>query len=186
MDFSLNEDQRALQESVRKFATSELPDIAVEVERSGESLGPEAMKKFADMGYLGVNLPTELGGQGLGYLEAVIVMEEIAKISSPLAFPVFESSFGPLLAVVHFAPDELKQRIVPKVCPGEMIVAVAMSEANAGTALTDLTTKAETVGDEIVINGNKRWCSGAGHSGAYVVLPYVGCAGSAWNRCSSG
>jgi len=169
MDFSLSEDQRALQESVRKFATSELSDIAVEVEKSGESPGPGVMKKFADMGYLGVNLPTELGGQGLGHLEAVIVMEEIAKISSPLAFPVFESSFGPLLAVVHFAPDELKQRIVPQVCAGEMIVAVAMSEPNAGTALTDLTTKAEAVGDEIVITGNKRWCSGAGHSGAYVV-----------------
>ncbi len=186
MDFSLSEDQRALRESVRKFATSELPEVAVEVEKSRESPGPELMKKFADMGYLGVNLPTELGGQGLGHLEAIIVMEEIAKISSPLAFPVFESSFGPLLAVVHFAPHELKQRIVPQVCAGEMIVVVAMSEPNAGTALTDLTTKAEAVGDEIVINGNKRWCSGAGHSGAYVVLPYVGCAGSALNRCSSG
>ena len=126
MDFSLNEEQLVLQESVRRFAVSELPDIAREVEKSGESPGPDVMKTFADMGYLGVNLPSELGGQGLGHLEAVIVMEELAKISSPLAFPVFESSFGPLLAVVHFAPEELKQRIVPQVCAGELIVAVAM------------------------------------------------------------
>ena len=62
MNFLLSEDQRALQESVRKFSASELPDIAKEIEKSGESPGPEVMKKFADMGYLGVNLPIELGG----------------------------------------------------------------------------------------------------------------------------
>jgi alkylation response protein AidB-like acyl-CoA dehydrogenase len=102
-------------------------------------------------------------------LDAVLVLEEVAKISPAVAFPIFESCFGPTLAIAHFAPDELKQRIVPKVCAGEMIVAVSMSEPGAGTALTDLTTKAETNGDTVVVNGTKRWCSGAGHADAYVV-----------------
>jgi len=169
MDFTLTAEQTALQETVRKFATSELPEVAVEIEKTATPASHELIKQYADMGFLGVNLPSELGGLGLSHLDAVLVLEEVAKISPAVAFPVFESCFGPTLAIAHFAPDELKQRIVPKVCSGDMVVAVSMSEPGAGTALTDLTTKAETHGDTVVINGTKRWCSGAGHADAYVV-----------------
>ena len=169
MDFTLNADQQALQDTVQKFALSELPEIAVEIEKTATPASHELIKRYAEMGFLGVNLPSELGGLGLSHLDAVLVLEEVAKISPAVAFPIFESCFGPTLAIAHFAPDELKQRIVPKVCAGEMIVAVSMSEPGAGTALTDLTTKAETHGDTVVINGTKRWCSGAGHADAYVV-----------------
>jgi alkylation response protein AidB-like acyl-CoA dehydrogenase len=169
MDFTLKEDQQALQETVRKFAVSELPEIALEIEKTAVPASHDLIKRYAEMGFLGVNLPSELGGLGLSHLDAVLVLEEVAKISPAVAFPIFESCFGPTLAIAHFAPDELKQRIVPKVCAGEMIVAVSMSEPGAGTALTDLTTKAETNGDTVVVNGTKRWCSGAGHADAYVV-----------------
>ena len=169
MDFTLNEDQQALQETVRKFAVSELPEIALEIEKTAAPASHDLIKRYAEMGFLGVNLPSELGGLGLSHLDAVLVLEEFAKISPAVAFPIFESCFGPTLAIAHFAPDELKQRIVPKVCAGEMIVAVSMSEPDAGTALTDLTTKVETNGDTVVVNGTKRWCSGAGHADAYVV-----------------
>ncbi len=67
---------------------------------------------------------------------------------------------GPVKAVEHFASESLKQRVIPAVCSGDMIVAVAMSEPDAGSALTDLKTKAEIKGDKVIINGNKRWCSG--------------------------
>ncbi len=169
MDFSLSSEQIQLQETVRKFAESELPDIAAEIKKTGNPASHELVKRYAEMGFLGVNLPSELGGLGLSHLDAVLVLEEVAKISPAIAFPIFESCFGPTLAIAHFAPDNLKQRIVPKVCAGEMIVAVSMSEPNAGTALTDLTTRAEIDGDVIKINGTKRWCSGAGHADAYVV-----------------
>lgn len=169
MDFTLSDEQLALQDTVRKFAQTELPNIAVEIEKSAQPPSHELVKRYAEMGFLGVNLPEELGGLGLSHLDAVLVLEEVAKISPAVAFPIFESCFGPSLAIAHFAPEELKQRIVPKVCSGEMIVAVSMSEPNAGTALTDLTTRAEASGDTITINGTKRWCSGAGHADAYVV-----------------
>jgi alkylation response protein AidB-like acyl-CoA dehydrogenase len=169
MDFSLSDDQKALQETVRKFAVAELPEIAKEIEKSATPPSHELVKRYAEMGFLGVNLPSELGGLGMTHLDAVLVLEELAKISPSVAFPVFESSFGPTLALAHFAPEALRQRIVPKVCAGEMIVAVSMSEPGAGTALTDLTTKAVVSGDTVTLNGTKRWCSGAGHSDAYVV-----------------
>lgn len=169
MDFLLNDDQQILQDTVRKFAASELPKIALEIEKTSTPASHELIKRYAEMGLLGVNLPSELDGLGLSHLDAVLVLEEVAKISPAVAFPIFESCFGPTLAIAHFAPDELKQRIVPKVCAGEMIIAVSMSEPGAGTALTDLTTKAETNGDTVIVSGTKRWCSGAGHADAYVV-----------------
>ena len=124
---------------------------------------------MAAMGFLGINIPEELGGLGLSDLDALIVLEELAKVSSAVAFPAFEANVGPVHAIRHFAPDALKRRIVPAVCRGEMIVAVSMSEPNAGTALTDLTTRGVINGDTVTINGTKRWCSGGRHSDAYLV-----------------
>ncbi|MEZ5936543.1 MAG: acyl-CoA dehydrogenase family protein [Alphaproteobacteria bacterium] len=169
MDFSLSEEQAALQATARRFAQAELPDVAKAVERDDQPPGRDVVQRFAEMGFLGINLDPELGGAGAGHLEAVLVLEEIAKISPAVAFPVFESCFGPVLAIQHFAPDALKQRVIPKVCRGEMMIAVSMSEPDAGSALTDLKTRAVVRDDRIVVNGQKRWCSGAGHADAYVV-----------------
>ncbi len=169
MDFSLSEEQLALQETVRRFASSELAEEARRIEDEDEPASRETVKRYAELGFLGVNIPEDLGGGGMSHLDAVLVLEELAKISPGVAFPVFESSFGPILAISHFAPDELRKRIAPQVCSGEMIVAVAMSEPDAGSALTDLKTSAKIGNGKIVISGQKRWCSGAGHSDAYVV-----------------
>lgn len=169
MDFTLTAEQQALRESVRRFARKELPAIARQVEADDEPPGMEVRKRFAELGYLGVNLPAEYGGAGLSHLDAVLVLEEIAKVSIAVAFPVFESCFGPCLAIEHFGNEALKRKVLPAVCSGDWVVAVSMSEPDAGSALTDLKTRARIEGDRIFISGNKRWCSGAGHSEAYVV-----------------
>ena len=169
MDFTLSEEQQALQQSVRRFAQKELPEIARQIEVSDEPPDIELRKRFAELGYLGVNLDSSYGGAGMSHLDAVLVLEEIAKISIAVAFPVFESCFGPALAIAHFGSEKMKNDILPRVCSGEIVVAVSMSEPNAGSALTDLTTAARLEGDRIILNGSKRWCSGAGHSEVYVV-----------------
>ena len=169
MDFNLTEQQRALKETAKKFAEKELIEVAREIEKNDKPPSREILKRFAELGFLGINLPEKYGGAGLSHFEAVLVLEEIAKISIAVAFPVFESSFGPALAISSFAPDELKKEVLPKVCLGDMVIAVSMSEPNAGSALTDLTTKANILKDKVVLNGQKRWCSGAGHADAYVV-----------------
>ena len=169
MDFTLTDEQRALQAAAREYARRRLPALAQEIEESGEPPSHSLIAEFAGHGFLGINVPEALGGLGLGNLEALIVLEEFGKISSAVAFPVFESCVGPVRAIERFAPGELKQRIVPRVCSGEIVVAIAMSEPAAGSALTDLTTRAEISGDRIVLNGTKRWCSGGGHADGYVV-----------------
>jgi butyryl-CoA dehydrogenase len=146
-----------------------LAPLASEIEANNQPLSHDVVKRMAELGFLGVNIPEELGGLGLSNLDALIVLEEFAKVSSAVAFPAFEANVGPVHAIRHFAPEELKQRIVPAVCRGEMIVAVSMSEPGAGTALTDLTTHGEIDDGHVTINGTKRWCSGGGHSDAYLV-----------------
>ena len=169
MDFNLTEQQRALKETAKKFAEKELIEVAREIEKNDKPPSREILKRFAELGFLGINLPEKYGGAGLSHFEAVLVLEEIAKISIAVAFPVFESSFGPALAISSFASEELRKEVLPKVCLGDMVIAVSMSEPNAGSALTDLTTKANILEDKLVLNGQKRWCSGAGHADAYVV-----------------
>ncbi|MFS0737502.1 acyl-CoA dehydrogenase family protein [Sphingomonas sp. 1P06PA] len=169
MDFRLTPDQLELQSAAREFARAELPAIAAELERDNKPPSHELVKRYAEMGFLGINVPESLGGLGLGNIEALIVLEEFAKISSAVGFPIFESSVGPVRAIEMFAPRELAERIVPAVCAGEMVVAVSMSEPDAGSALTDLKTKGVINGDKVVLNGTKRWCSGGGHAGSYLV-----------------
>jgi alkylation response protein AidB-like acyl-CoA dehydrogenase len=169
MEFTLSDEQRVLQEAARRFARQQMASVAKEMETDGCPLPRKYLRRYAEMGFLGINIPENYGGLGLGDVEALLVLEEFAKISSAVAFPIFESSVGPVRAIEHFAGDELKARIIPRVCKGEIMVAVAMSEPEAGTALTDLRTQAEVRDDSIVINGSKRWCSGAGHSEGYVV-----------------
>jgi butyryl-CoA dehydrogenase len=169
MNFTLSEEQKLLQDTARRFAQQELPALARELDERDHPVDERWMARYAEMGFFGINVPEQYGGQGMGHLEAVLVLEELAKISSAVAMPVFEGNFGPMAVLVHFAPERLKRRLLPQVCAGKLLIAVSMSEPDAGTALTDLKTRARLQDNKVVINGTKRWCSGAGHAQGYLV-----------------
>ncbi|MXO97006.1 acyl-CoA dehydrogenase [Erythrobacter aquimaris] len=169
MDFRLTEQQRELQDAARIFARKELPDLAREMEEKDFSVPADMMRRYGEMGFLGVNLPEEYGGLGLGHLEALLVLEQFAMISNAVAFPVFEALVGPVRTLERFGSDAIKAKVIPQVVSGEATVAVSMSEPDAGTALTDLTTRARYEGTHYLLDGNKRWTSGAGHAHYYVV-----------------
>ena len=168
MNFQLTDEQRELQDTARKFARAELPALARDMEEKDYPVPHDMLRAYGEMGFLGINLPTEYGGLGLGHLEALIVLEEFAKISNAVAFPVFEALAGPVRTIERFGSAEMKARILPEVIRGEKVVAVSMSEPDAGTALTDLKTRAALDGNHYVVNGYKRWTSGGGHSDYYV------------------
>ena len=169
MDFSLTTEQTALQESARRFARETMAAVARELEDNDRPLPLAWRKRYAEMGFLGVNAPEAYGGLGLGNLEALLVVEEFARVSPAVAFPIFEACVGPVKAIERFAGEPLKRRVLPAVCRGEIQVSVAMSEPEAGTGLTDLTTRGRLDGERIVVSGRKRWTSGAGHAEGYVV-----------------
>lgn len=169
MDFRLSPEQEALREAARRFARNEMTAVAAELEERNEPLPAAWRRKYAEMGFLAVNLPEAYGGLGLGHLDALLVLEEFAKVSPAVAFPIFECCVGPMRAIEHFGSEALKSRVLPAAARGDIVVAVAMSEPEAGSALTDLKTRAAIEGDHIVLNGQKRWSSGGGHSDGYVV-----------------
>jgi butyryl-CoA dehydrogenase len=169
MDFELSEEQRALQRTARSFARGELLAVARRMEAESAPLARDWKRRYAEMGFLGVNIAPEFGGLGLGNLEAIIVLEEFARIHPAVAFPIFEAAVGPVKAIERFGTASLKNALLPRVVRGEAVVAVAMSEPEAGTALTDLATRAEVAGGRVILHGTKRWCTGAGSSDGYVV-----------------
>jgi alkylation response protein AidB-like acyl-CoA dehydrogenase len=170
MDFELNDSEIALRDEARRFVNGELQDLALQIEESAHPVPPEWLRRYADMGFLGMNTKQEYGGMGLPLLDALLVLEEFAKLSVGVAFPVFECSAGPARIVEQFGEAALRNRVLRQVVEGKMLVAICMSEPNAGSALTDLRTSATFDGKDIVIDGTKRWCSGAGHSQGYVVF----------------
>ena len=169
MDFSLTPEQRALQATARRFAREQMAAVARACEDEDEPPSHAWRKRYAEMGFLGVNLPVEYGGLGLGNLEAVLVLEEFAQVSVAVAFPIFEALVGPVKAIERFGGEDLKRRVLPRVTAGEMQVAIAMSEPHAGSGLTDLATRARIDGERIVLDGQKRWTSGGGHAEGYLV-----------------
>lgn len=169
MNFTLTEEQQRLKDAARKFAGSELPGLAQRLEDSSEAVPHEMLRRYAELGFLGINIDERYGGLGLGNLEALLVVEEFARVSGAVAFPVFEASAGPVKVIERFACEALKQRLIPRVCRGELVIAISMSESEAGSALTDLRTTGTREGDRVILNGAKRWCSGGGHAGGYLV-----------------
>lgn len=169
MDFELTDEQRALRDTARAFAREQMAPVAREMEQTSAPLSKEWKRRYAELGFLGINISPAYGGLGLGNLEAILVLEEFAKVHPAVAFPIFESAVGPIKAVERFGSESLKQQLLPKVTRGEAVVAVAMSEPGAGTALTDLTTHGEIRDGRIVLNGTKRWCTGGGSADGYVV-----------------
>jgi alkylation response protein AidB-like acyl-CoA dehydrogenase len=169
MPFERTAEQRQLQELAREYVGRELRQVAREIEDRNEPLSRERLRQLGEMGFLGINVDRRLGGQGLSDLDALLVLEEFAKLHPAVAFPVFESCVGPIKAIERFGGETLKARLVPQVCRGESTVAIAMSEPGAGTALTDLTTRIVEREGEWIVNGQKRWCSGGGHAEGYLV-----------------
>ena len=132
MDFRLSEEQQMLKKLAHDFVEKEIRPYIIEWDE--KCIGPDhAFKhRLAELGLLGISLPEEYGGQGLTYLDAVIALEEFAKVSVPWSFPIFEASFGPVIAINMFGTEQQKRRFFPQVCAGDMMVSIGMTEPESG------------------------------------------------------
>ncbi|MFJ9390445.1 acyl-CoA dehydrogenase family protein [Nocardioides sp. NPDC101246] len=167
--FDLNEEQQELQKLSRKVARDLYAPLAREMDRERTHFPREERKKLAELGLLALALPEEYGGGGRPLIDALIVQEEFAKANTLAAWPLFEASAGPARVIHLFGTEEQKQKFLPPVTSGEKIIAISISEPDAGSAATDVKTRARIDGDEVVINGVKRWCSGGGVAEQYLV-----------------
>lgn len=166
---TLTEEQQELRALARQVAREQYAPLARQWDTDRTPMPAGERKKIADLGLLALSLPEAYGGGGRPLLDALIVQEEFARVNSLAAWPIFEASAGPARVIDLFGTEEQKQKFLPPVAAGEVTIAICISEPDAGSAATDASTKARIEGDEVVINGNKRWCSGAGHAEQYLV-----------------
>jgi butyryl-CoA dehydrogenase len=130
----------------------------------------EERRYLAKLGYLGIALPERFGGAGASIGDALAVIEELAKVCRPAAFQVFEANVGAAQAVNRLGTEEQRERHLPAIINGEATMAVAISEPDAGSAATDLATRAVPAdGGGYTVNGSKRWISGGGEAELYLV-----------------
>jgi butyryl-CoA dehydrogenase len=169
VDFQLSDEQRMLQETVRDFADRECRPLASAWDREARLPDERVLRQMVEMGLFGMCLPQAYGGGGQELLSAILCIEQLARISPLCAAGVFESNVGPVRVVEKFGSEEQRERFLPLVCQGKMQISVGMTEAEAGSALTDLRTKAEPCADGWRLNGRKVFCTGGGHSEAYLV-----------------
>jgi len=170
----LTDDQASLKELAATVAAEVYAPRALAWDRESAFLPDEERKRLASLDLLGITLPERYGGSERPLLDALIVIEEIAKSCQLAAFPIFEASTGPARVIDLFGTPEQKERFLPPVARGEATIAVAISEPDAGSAATDMRTTATRDGDELVLSGTKRWCSGAGHAEQYLVYVRLG------------
>ena len=168
MDFNLTSDQLELQKWARSFAKEKFSEKAYTWVRNKEVPWDNA-KVLAAHGLMGMTLPEEDGGQGMSLMDAIIVMEEVAKVCPSTADMLQVGNFGAIRQLAAFGSKELKARVLPSILAGEKLISVAMSEPNAGSATTDLSTKARIEGDKVIINGSKVFNTHGPHNSYYVV-----------------
>lgn len=174
MDFSLNDEQKMLIETIRTMGEKEnFKELAMHVDETGE-FPWHLLKLYAETGLLGMTLSPEYGGGGAPAINAILAIEELAKFSPMIAGPVFESNVGPVRVVDLFGTDDMKKKIVNGVCKGEISVSVCMTEPEAGSDLTSLSTTMVEEDDHYVLNGNKIFITGGGEASHYLVYARFG------------
>ena len=174
MDFQLTEQQQLLQETVRRFAREECREAAARWDRTGALPDAALVEKMVQMGLVGMCLPEAYGGGGQDLLSAILCIEQLAAVSPLAAAAVFESNVGPVRVIELFGSAEQKARWLPPVARGALQISIGMTEAEAGSALTDLRTRADACAEGYRVNGRKCFVTGGGHSGAYLVYCRVG------------
>jgi butyryl-CoA dehydrogenase len=172
--FALTDEQLAIREMAAKVARERHGPRAFEWNSHRDALPDDERTRLGALGLIGMCLPEEYGGGGRPLLDALLVIEELAKVSMQGAWPVFEGNTGPARVIDLFGTDEQKTRLLPPVISGAKTIAVAISEPDAGSAATDASVRGRIEEDEVVINGAKRWCSGAGHAEQYLVYARLG------------
>ena len=156
-DIKLNKEVDLLRESVRKFAENYIAPIADDIDRNNE-FSPHLWRELGDLGLLGITVPEEYGGSGMSYLAHLVAVEEISRASASLGLSYGAHSNLCLNQLKLHGSDEQKQKYLPKLCSGEHIGALAMSEPGAGSDVVgSMACHAKKKEDHWIANGSKMW-----------------------------
>ena len=165
----ISEEMDMLRESVERFAASEIAPIAAQVDESNE-FPQEMWGKLGEMGLLGLTVPEEYGGSGMGYLAHLVAMEEISRASGSIGLSYGAHSNLCVNNIYLNGTEEQRQKYLPKLCAGEWVGALAMSEPGAGSDIVgSMSCHAEKRGDKWIANGNKMWITNGPEADVLIV-----------------
>ena len=171
MDFSLNPAQLDLQARARALAQDRIADRAAEVDRT-EQYPFDHVEALVGAGFFGMTIPRRLGGGGHDYLDAVLVIEQLAQVCGPTARIVVEANMGAVGAIMAYGTEAQQRLAADLVLAGDK-PAICITEPAAGSAATEMTTRADKHGEVYVLNGKKHWITGGGVSRLHLVFARI-------------
>ncbi len=171
MDFALSPEQTELQARARALAEDEFRARAAEIDRS-EDYPWDNVKALVDAGFFGMTIPVGYGGQGRSCLDAVLVVEEMARVCGVTGRIAVEANMGAVGAIMAYGSEEQKRLAADLVLSGDK-PAICITEPEAGSAASDMTTRADKRGNGYVLNGKKHWITGGGVSKLHLIFARV-------------
>ena len=171
MSFELTTKQLDLKARARDLAAGIVATNATEVDKS-EQYPWDNVKALKEAGFMGMTVPKELGGPGLNFLDANLVVEEMASYCGPTGRIAVEANMGAISAVVHYGTETQKRLAADLVLDGDK-PAICITEPEAGSAASQMTTRADKRGDKYIINGMKHWITGGGVSRLHLIFARV-------------
>jgi isovaleryl-CoA dehydrogenase len=168
-DFNLGETADMIRDSAGRFADDKIAPLADRADRDDWFPRDELWTAMGDLGLHGITVKEEFGGLGLGYLEHVIAVEEVSRVSGAIGLSYGAHSNLCVNQIRRWGNAEQKAKYLPKLISGEHVGSLAMSEASAGSDVVSMKLKAERRGDDYVLNGTKFWITNATHADTLVV-----------------
>jgi isovaleryl-CoA dehydrogenase len=172
LNFNLGETVDMIRDTVNAFSREEIAPRAEQIDIDNE-FPNELWRKFGDLGLLGMTVDEQYGGSGLGYLEHMVAMQEISRASASVGLSYGAMSNLCLNQLNKNGSHEQKAKYLPKLCSGEHIGALAMSEPNAGSDVVSMKLSARKVsdkkGDKYILNGNKMWITNGPDANVYII-----------------
>ena len=171
MDLGLSADEMALRDRARTFAAEVVRPRAAAIDRD-EMYPWDIVKALGQSGFCGMTIPKALGGQGRSFLDAVVVIEEMAKACTVTSRIVVETNMGAISTVMAYGTESQKRLAAELVLQGDK-PAICITEPEAGSDAMAMTTRAVRRGDTYIINGKKHWITGAGISRLHLIFARV-------------
>jgi alkylation response protein AidB-like acyl-CoA dehydrogenase len=163
MNFDESEDITLLRDTLRRFLDRELPREEARRLDQAATHRPDLFARLCELGVTGLTVPEEYGGAGIDILAAIVCIEELARRGTSLAGPYIHCAFYGALNVLENGSEEQKRALLPRLARGELLFAYGLSEPDVGGDLASATVTARLAddGQSVVLNGTKRWCTGA-------------------------
>ena len=171
LDQDLDQNREKLRQQARELAEGPISQRAADVDRT-EQYPWDNVTDLKEAGFFGMTIPKEYGGQGKDYLDAALVVEEMAKVCGVSGRIAVEANMGAIGAIMTYGTEEQKRLAADLVLAGDK-PAICITEPDAGSAATEMTTRADKVGNQYILNGTKHYITGGGDSRLHLIFARV-------------